>query len=196
MSTVGTSQSLGQHAIVRKGGNAPQFCPPPGPELWTAIEQRSRGRPVYRVADGLFVPRLTWTAEAHHYDAEPQAVGIRADVASNLDGERGGARRVETSRRSRSQLARLTAAVYRDIGDSNLCQISEHFGYGGNQTSRERAARRDVAEGRRLWVVVGGWPWWSIARATGNRDLTGGPPPDWWMLTEVAETLDHYVKAG
>lgn len=178
----------------RKGRNARQICPPPGPEIWALIEQAALRRPVYRAADGLPVPRLTWTAEAHHYDREPESVGIRADVASHLDAERDGAKRVEASKRSRLQLARLTAAAYRDVGGSCAVDIAEHLCYGGNQSSQIRAVRRDAAEGRRLWVAAGAWPWWAIARATGGRHLSGGLPSQWWELPAVSETLSRFVQ--
>jgi len=58
------SRSVEQHAQSRKGKNVLQTCPPPGPKLWSLIEVAARSQPVYRVADGLPVPRLTWTAEA------------------------------------------------------------------------------------------------------------------------------------
>lgn len=97
--------------------------------------------------------------------------------------------------RSRLQLARLTAAVYRDIGGYRLIDIAEQIAHGGNESSQTRAARRDVANGRRLWIAVGAWPWWAIARATGRPDLKGGLPPRWWEIHEVSDTLSHYVQA-
>jgi Integrase core domain len=109
-----------------------------------------------------------WTAEATYYDIEPESVGIRADVAAHLDGERAGAQRVSASMRSRLELARLTAAAYRDIGGNRLIDIAEQLGLGGNESSQTRSARRDVADGRRSWVAVRAWPWWAIARATGR----------------------------
>lgn len=136
------SRSLGQHAQSRKGKNAPQTCPPPGPKLWSLIEIAARNRPVYRVAGGILVPRLTWTAEATHYDIEPESVGIRADVAAHLDGECAGAQRASSSTRSRLQLARLTAAAYRDIGGNRRIDIAEQLGLGGNESSQTRSARR------------------------------------------------------
>lgn len=170
------TRSVESNVRSRKGTNVLQTCPPPGPTLWSLIESTSRNRPAYRVADGLPIPRLGWTAEASHYDIAPESVGIRADVAAHLDSERSGATRVEASMRSRLQLARLTAAVYRDIGDRHMHEIAEHLSYGGNQSSQERAVRRDVAIGRRLWIAAGAWPWWAIARATGSPDLAGGLP--------------------
>lgn len=59
---------------------------------------------------------------------------------------------------------------------------------GGNQSSQIRAVRRDIADGRRLWVAAGAWPWWAIARATESRELSGGPPAGWWELRMVGET--------
>lgn len=190
------SQSLGHAAQARKGRNAPHICPPPSPKLWALIEHAALGQPVYRVADGLPVPRLTWTAEATRYNRRPESVGIRADVASHLDAERDGARRVEASTRSRLQVARLTAAAYRDIGGNRLVDIAEHLGYGGNQSSEIRAVRRDIADGRRLWVAAGAWPWWAIARATGRRDLSGGLPSGWWELQIVGLTLGCFLGSG
>lgn len=105
----------------------------------------------------------------------PPPVGIRVDVASHLDAERDAAKRVEASMRSRLQLARLTAAAYRDIGGNRLI---------------------DIADGRRLWVAVGAWPWWAIARATGRRDLSGGLPSGWWELQIVGQTLAPSYKAA
>lgn len=188
------SPSFRQAVGFRKGRNAPQSCPPPGSGLWALIECTARDRPAYRIADGLPVPRLTWTAEAHHYDIEPESVGIRADVASHLDSERGGARKVESSVRSRLQLARLTAAAYRDIGGNRIVDIAEHLDYGGNQSSQVRAVRRDVADGRRLWVSAGAWPWWAIARGTRNCSLDGRLPAKWWEIQEVGDALAAWAQ--
>lgn len=188
------SRSLKQRSQSRKGRNTPQTCPPPGPKLWSLIEVATRNRPVYRVADGILVPRLTWTAEATLYDIEPESVGIRADVAAHLDGERAGAQRASSSTRSCLQLARLTAAAYRDIGGNRLIDIAEQLGLGGNESSQTRSARRDVADGRRRWVAVGAWPWWAIARATGRPELKGALPPKWWEIQEVSDALGHYLQ--
>jgi hypothetical protein len=190
------SQSVEQHAESGKGKDVVQSCPPPGPKLWSLIEVAARSQPVYRVADGLPIPQLTWTAEATRYDIEPESVGIRADVAAHLDGERAGAQRVAASMRSRLQLARLTAAAYRDMGGNRLVDIAEHLAYGGNESSQIRAVRRDVADGRRRWVAVGAWPWWAVARATKKSDLRGGLPSKWWEIHEVGETLTRYVRTS
>lgn len=96
--------------------------------------------------------------------------------------------------RSRLQLARLTAAAYRDIGGNRLIDIAEQLGLGGNESSQTRSARRDVADGRRSWVAVGAWPWWAIARATGRPELKGALPPKWWEIQEVSDTLSHYLQ--
>lgn len=139
------SRSLRHAARSHKGRNGPQICPPPGPKLWALIEHAALGQPVYRVADRLPVPRLTWTAEASYYDLDPESVGIRADVASHLDAERDGTKRVEASLRSRVQLARLTAAAHRDIGGNRLVDIAEHFDCGGNQAQSSNEDRYFLA---------------------------------------------------
>jgi hypothetical protein len=41
--------------------------------------------------------------------------------------------------RSRLQLARLTAAAYRDIGGNRLIDIAKQLGHGGNESSQAGA---------------------------------------------------------
>lgn len=169
------------------------MCPPPSSSLLEGIDHAGRRQPIYRIADGLRIPCLRWTAEAAHYAKSPESVGIRAEVAAHLDEEKAGAARVEASKRSRLQLARLTAAAHRDIGGGDTAGIAEYLGYSGDQSSRLRAVRRDAAGGRQLWVAVGAWPWWAVARATERHDLAGGVPVDWWKLPEVNETLTVWL---
>jgi hypothetical protein len=126
-------------------------------------------RRVLYSADGIVLPLLGWTAEASCDPPElptPSLLAVRTgvDLAWRLAIEK------ESSRRA---LRALAAAAFRDIADLGEEDVAGRLGFGSPEAAR-RAARR----GRRLWAVMGAWPWWGSHYWFGCR---AGEvlPPDW-----------------
>jgi hypothetical protein len=178
---------------------------PPRPRhLWARIERAAAaGAPAFTIDDGLKVPALRFTAEWHRYDEAPTSQGIRLDVAALLDGERLGAERVTAKRTNRSQVRKLTAAAYRDLGANSLVDVGDHYHEG--TIDRDRAARDDVSEGRKLWVAIGAWPWWAIKAAWADGQVGDEPrvwnfadglPAEWWRLSRVQATYEAWLTGS
>ncbi len=149
-----------------------------------------RRRPAFQIVDGLRVPALTQTPQWHAFDREPAACGIKPQVAAHLEGERDGAARVASSDHAQIQLARLSVAVHRDIGQNRYDDIAEHYGYiaGVEPLSAARTLRDDIAKGRRLWAAIGAWPWQPLGFSEGKF------PPEWWRLPAVERALAAWLQ--
>jgi hypothetical protein len=165
-----------------------KLVPPPGEELRLLIAERRReGRPVWRVWSNM-APRIEFVAVPDLEMGEPV---LYRPLAVDQD------RRPYFNRRAllwletheptaleqlqshdRNQLRQLDAALMRDLHGRSYDAIATGLGYtkrdsmGRVQVDGERAARRAVQAGRKLWPRLCAWPWWYWG-------ADGKPPADW-----------------
>jgi len=183
---------------------------PPGPSLLSSFIER--GRPVYRPAPGVAVPRLERVPapeeflvvpnELHRYRRAPEVV-LRFRVASWLDQwEAQGSRAHALDADDLAQLRALAASALHDVAGLKQSAVKEWIGPptvdGRRRTAilsgvpstvhqgGTRSTGRQIARGRRLWVQLAAWPWWAIFDARGT--VAGPLPTRWWEIPRVVET--------
>lgn len=187
---------------------------PPGPTLLSSFTRRNQD--VYRPSPGVAVPCLRLAPGPDGYEVEPpqlhdfeRAPGsvLRPRVASWLAQPRAqGSYADQLNGDDLAQLRDLAAAALLDVGGLSQAQAREWIedpitgsrrttllsgaeaAYGDPRSNRRRAAR-----GRRLWVRLAAWPWWSIADA--GHPMSGPLPTGWWTLPRVMETMRSWVDA-
>jgi hypothetical protein len=72
-------------------------------------------------------------------------------------------------------LRRMAASLLRDLHALTYKSVAAELGITG--ADEQRAAQRDVTDGRELWrQVPGAWPWWV---------LPDGLPREWWRKQDV-----------
>lgn len=167
--------------------------------------------PVYRPVPGTAAPRLVQVPsrqgdylevpwELHAYQRAPGMV-LRPRVSVWLQGGDFDdvAQRViqpELDRDDKTQLRRLGAAAFHDIGGWSEEAVQSQIGTPGSM-HQTRVIRREIRNGRTLWWQLGAWPWWAI------RDEVGGEATDsaldgqlarpWWELDRVIDTYRLWV---
>lgn len=174
---------------------------------------------MYRPAPGIAVPRLERVPSTEGYSVVPQELHVFAQAPESVLRLRVTRWLNEpTSQRSQrdrldsadlAQIRALTGAALRDIAALTSPAVMEWLSPG---LSHERAAalmnggpvsvhgdtkvtRRRVAEGRRLWQLIGGWPWWPLADA-GESLADGFLPSNWWTHPRVAECFAEWLGLG
>jgi hypothetical protein len=55
-----------------------------------------------------------------------------------------------------------------------------------------RSTRRQIARGRKLWVLLAAWPWWAVV--DGGEVVAGGMPSAWWTLARIVETYQTWLR--
>jgi hypothetical protein len=178
----------------------------PGPRLLSKfITSR---RPLYRPVPGTAVPKLAQIPsdqgylvvppELYAYERAPSAV-LRSHVTIWMhDGGIGQvpqrAIQPDLDRDDRAQLRCLGAAAFHDIGRWSAEEIQDQIGTPGS-AGQTRTIRRSIRKGRRLWVQIAGWPWWSIHDAFGSEALDQVLDGErWWIGQRVIETYETWRR--
>jgi hypothetical protein len=176
----------------------------PGPELAGLLrEAATAGCPVWHSVDGIVLPRMLWTSNGH----EPRLPRRLLDPIVLALVEHGSQRVFDIAcetPKARTQIKRLTAAMYCDLLGMSEPDAADVLGYGSVEehwtaARRARGLHNVACEGRVLWAHLGAWPWWGqhywFGRPPGPLPSDLSLPSDWWQNEEAQEALVVWCAA-
>ncbi len=191
----------------RKGSGSGVYpCFEPESVSSEILAAAGRGEPTFWLAPDIAVPRLDFAAAWVPWPAEPRWTMVRPD----LDDPAGLLRpevlvalehgfspsttawgpgavavwaAVDASKHARTQLDRLCAAAWVDLGHCRTTDVAEAF-----SIQQSKASTR-LTEGRRLLAQLGAWPWFYFG-------LKGGRLPQDWHSDELIQASFHAWTTG